>query len=107
MQVQRSGRMLGCPPAGSETSMASRAWAWCAARSRTQFHHEEYVLVGYSKGDLSVNVRFSKDVDGNCALEVRLRRPTLGPHQLLLRMKRHPPSGGQVWFRTSVRTRTA
>lgn len=52
-----SGRMLGCPPAGSETSMASRAWAWCAARSRTQFHREENVLVGYSKGDVSVDGR--------------------------------------------------
>ena len=52
-----SGRMLGCPPAGSETSMASRAWAWCAARSRTQFQREEKVLVGYSKGDESVDGR--------------------------------------------------
>jgi hypothetical protein len=50
-----SGRML--PPAGSETSMASRAWAWCAARSRTQFHREENVLVGYSRGDVSVDGR--------------------------------------------------
>jgi hypothetical protein len=54
MQVHRSGRMLGCPPAGSETSMASRACAWCAARSRMR---EENVLVGYSRGDVSVDRR--------------------------------------------------
>ena len=41
----------GCPVAVSETSMASRAWAWCAARSRTQFHREVNVLVGYSTVD--------------------------------------------------------
>jgi hypothetical protein len=58
-------------------SMASRAWAWCAARSRTQFHREENVLVGHSRemppwiGEVGC-----RDVDGNCALEVRLRRPT-------------------------------
>ena len=45
------------PPAGSETSMASRAWAWYAERSRTRFHREENVLVGYSKGDVSVDGR--------------------------------------------------
>ena len=67
----------GCPPAVSEASMASRAWAWYAARSRTQFHREANVLVGCSKrGWARWNVRFSKDIDGNCALEVRLRRPT-------------------------------
>ena len=38
-----SGRILGCPPAESETSIASKAWAWCAARSRTQFYREENV----------------------------------------------------------------
>ena len=47
----------GCPPAVSEASTASRAWAWYAARSRTQFHREANVLVGYSKGDLSVDGR--------------------------------------------------
>ena len=47
----------GCPPAVSEASMTSRAWAWYAARSRTQFHREANVLVGYSKGDLSVDGR--------------------------------------------------
>jgi len=52
-----SGRMLGCSPAGSETSMASRAWAWCAARLRAQFHREENVFVGYSEGDVSVDGR--------------------------------------------------
>ena len=52
-----SGRMLGCPPAGSVTSMASRAWAWCAVRSRTQFYREANVLVRYSKGDVSVDGR--------------------------------------------------
>ena len=52
-----SGRMLGCPPAGSETSVASRAWARNAARSRTQFHREENVLVGHNKGDVSMDGR--------------------------------------------------
>ena len=69
----------GCPPAVSEASMASRAWAWYAARSRAQFHREANVSVGYSKrGWARWNVRFSKDVDGNCTvtLEVRLRGPT-------------------------------
>ena len=47
------GRMPGYPPAGAEMSMASRSWAWCAVRSRTQFHREENVLVGYCKGDVS------------------------------------------------------
>ena len=51
------GRMLGCPPAGSETSMVSGAWAWCAARLRTQLHREESLSVGYSKGDVSVDGR--------------------------------------------------
>ena len=55
MQVQEG--MLGCPPVGSETSMASRAWAWCAARSRTQFHREGSVLVGHNKGDISMDGR--------------------------------------------------
>ena len=44
-----SGRILGCPSVGYETFMASKV------EDTAPLHHEENVLVGYSRGDVSVD----------------------------------------------------
>lgn len=42
-----SGSTLGCVSIGSDGSRLRMIWGWCTDRSRTQFHLDENVCVGY------------------------------------------------------------